>query len=71
MKSQPSGKKPVSDFYSQDDAAVKRNAAMNEKRSRKPSIYDEADDEELVDQLYDNDDQEEEDYDDEYDDDDE
>ncbi len=70
MKSQPSGKKPVSDFYSQDDAAVKRNAAMNEKRSRKPSIYDEADDEELVDQLYDDDDfeEDEEDYDDENDD---
>jgi hypothetical protein len=47
MKSNKPRKKQMSDFSSQDESSMRRGATkiMHDKRSKKPSIYDEMDDE--------------------------
>lgn len=57
MKSQGPRKKLLSDFSSQDELPAKRvlKSDMSQKRSKKPSIYDEMDDDDFM-EKYDEDD---------------
>jgi hypothetical protein len=57
MKSKAPRKKLLSDYSSQDELSMKRavKSDLSHKRSKKPSIYDELDDDDLM-NSYDDDD---------------